>query len=170
MAKMTMMKENGVTSDEIVRCWDSSTIVHYLAGTNESQNTHLADIVRETEERNQRILVSRLATAEVAHLGNPQDVLTAETAIRRFFTRDAVFVAELTAPIATLARSLVRNFRFKGADAVHIATAIANEVKTLETFDSGMLQRGKLIERSDIYNLEIQIPHHSGQQGIPGFS
>lgn len=169
MAKMTT-KGIGVTSDEIIRCWDSSTIVHYLAGTNESQSSRLADFVRETEELNQRILVSRLATAEVAHLGNPQDVQTAEIAIRRFFSRDAVFIAELTNPITTLARALVRNFRFKGADAVHVATAITNQVKTLETFDNGMLQRGEFIKHSDTYNLEIQTPQHSGQQGMPNFS
>lgn len=156
--------------NKISRAWDSTTIVYYLGKHQLSEKHRLNEVVDQVFKNNEQILVSQLALAEVAHLGNPRDVQTAETAIRRFFTRDAVFIAELTEPITTLARSLIRNFRFKGADAVHVATAITNKVKTLETFDNGMLQRGELIKHSDTYNLDIQTPQHSGQQGMPNFS
>ena len=156
--------------NKIARAWDSTTIVYYLGRHQLSEKHGLNDIVDQVFRNNEQILVSQLALAEVAYFGNSRVTSEVEPIIVEFFGQDFIKVATFTDEIARVARSLVRNFRFKGADAVHIATAIANEVKTLETFDSGMLQRGEMIERSGIYNLEIQIPQHSGQQGIPGFS
>lgn len=156
--------------NKISRAWDSTTIVYYLGKHQLSEKHRLNEVVDQVFKNNEQILVSQLALAEVAYFGNSRVTNEVEPIIVEFFGQDFIKIASFTDEIARVARSLIRNFRFKGADAVHVATAITNQVKTLETFDNGMLQRGELIKHSDTYNLDIQTPQHSGQQGMSSFS
>ena len=159
---------NTTTSElQIARAWDAVVVLDYLAGTERSKHHQLMDIVANEENSGRKILVSRLCTAEVAYFGPDRLSAEAECAIVDFFNSDTVLIAELTEEIAATARRLVREFRFDGADAVHVATAIEHGVSIVETFDCRMLTRGGEMKAAGEYDTIVTKPSFSGQSMLP---
>ena len=152
---------------QIVRAWDAVVITYFLAGGEHARRLKLDEIVRETAANQSKILVSRLATAEVAYFGNNRNHDEVEPHIVAFFASNAIMVADVTDAITKLARRLVRDFRFDGADAVHVATAVHFEVPSIETCDSQMLGAGERMRNSGRYMTEVVEPTYSGQPGLP---
>ncbi len=152
---------------QCVRAWDSVVVLDFLAGTRRSKDHNLLDIVANEDNEGRKILVSRLCTAEVAFFGRRRNSGAAERAIVDFFKSDTILIAELTEAIAAIARSLVREFRFDGADAVHIATAVHHGASLIETFDDRMLSRGRGMKTSVKFNTEVVKPSLLGQSTLP---
>ena len=151
----------------VERVWDSNVIVSFLAGDQLAGQFRLAEIIQTTITNNSRILVSRLATAEVAYFGNNRDHKEIEPLILAFFKSDAVVVAELSETISRIARSLVREYRFDGADAVHVATAVNFGIPNVETFDHRLLRRGRAFNDSGQFDTKITKPSFQGQPALP---
>ena len=157
-----------MTSDlQIARLWDAVVVLDYLDGSQRSKEYQLKDIVANEENSGRKILVSRFCTAEVAYFGPDRLSADAERTIVDFFNSDTVLIAELTGDIAMTARSLVRKFRFDGADAVHVATAIEHGVAALETFDCRMLKQGLEMKVAAKYDTIVTKPSFSGQSMLP---
>ncbi len=157
-----------MTSDlQIARLWDAVVVLDYLDGSQRSKVYQLKDIVANEENSGRKILVSRLCTAEVAYFGPDRLSAEAERAIVDFFNSDTVLIAELTGDIAKTARSLVREFRFDGADAVHVATAIEHGVSVFETFDCRLLKQGMEMKVGAKYDTIVTKPSFSGQSMLP---
>ncbi len=151
----------------ISRAWDAVVITYFLAGGERARSLNLQEIVREAMENQSKILVSRLATAEVAYFGDNRNHDEVEPDIVAFFASDAIVVADVTDAITRLARRLVREFRFDGADAVHVATAVHFEVPRIETCDLRMLRAGELMRHSGRYATDVVEPTFNGQPGLP---
>lgn len=149
-----------------VRAWDSVVVLDFLEGTQRSADHNLLDIVANEEHEGRRILVSRLCTAEVAFFGDNRNNPAAEISIVDFFKSEAIMIAELTEEIAAIARGLVRDFRFDGADAVHVATAVYHGASLIETFDDRMLRRGNDMKTSSRFNTEVVTPSLVGQSTL----
>jgi len=117
------------------RVWCSCTIIDYLQGTPRAKPCD--DIIKQCERRELEILVSVLAVAEVAQTtkGDPDPALT----IREFFSRHYVIPVNVDLLVAEEAQRLVREHGLKGADAIHLATAIVHRVPILETFDDKLI-------------------------------
>ena len=154
-------------SQNIARAWDAMVIMDYLAGTQRARDYKLREIVVEASANDSKILVSRLATAEVAFLGNDRTEDVVEPEIVKFFSSSVIVVADVTDGVAKLARSLVRDFRFDGADAVHVATALLFGVPRIETFDRQMIQAGASMQQDGTHEIEIVNPKLDGQQALP---
>ena len=148
----------------ITRAWDAVVIMDYLAGTQRSRDYKLREIVADAAANQSKILVSRLATAEVAFFGNDRNEHVVEPEIVKFFSSTVIVVADVTDAVARLARRLVRDFRFDGADAVHVATAILFGVPRIETFDGNMIRSGISTQQDGTLDIEIVNPTLDVQQ------
>ena len=117
------------------RVWCSCTIIDYLQGTSRAQPC--VDIIRQCEHRELELLVSVLAIAEVGTTdkNDPNDLAR----IKEFFGRNYVIPVNVDIFVAEHAQRIVRQFGLSGADAVHLATAVAYNVPILETFDDKLI-------------------------------
>ena len=148
------------------RVWDSSTILAYLGGETDF-GTSMEGIVELTRQGEIQILVSTLATIEVAYLrGVEGDV--SEDIIVDFFNRDFVVPIALDARISAVSRGLVRKYgRDLGLgshDAAHLATSIVWNVPVLEAVDSDLLQLDGLEGQPLI---SVRTPLYEGPQPFP---
>lgn len=115
------------------RLWDANVPLDYLSGNSRVQPD--CDLIIEQAERGQlEIVVSTIAEAEVAYIEG-YSASDSEAKIREFFSRDYVVVAGVDSPIARIARGLIRDWKLKPADAIHLATAIRWHIPILETSD-----------------------------------
>ena len=89
------------------------------------------------------IVVSALAMIEAAYLVGYSDN-DAESRIREFFGRRYVVPVQIDAPIAAIARDLIRRHhdtrRIDPGDATHLATAIQWKIPIIETTDDDLLR------------------------------
>lgn len=131
-----------MTTQRDIRLWDSSVIIAYL-GNEPRYRDVLLGIVEDAEQGNLSIVVSSLATVEVAYVGGVDNDV-AEAVIRDFFANDYIITATIDPRIAATARRLVRQYGqrlgLRPPDATHLATAITLGVPTIETMDTDMLR------------------------------
>ena len=151
------------------RVWDSSTILAYLGGETDF-GVAMEGIVELARQGNIQILVSTLATIEVAYLrGLDSDV--SEDIIVDFFNRDFVIPIAIDARISAVSRGLVRKYgRHLGLgphDAAHLATSIVWNVPVLEAVDSDLLQ---LDGREGQPPISVRTPLYEGSRPLPGMS
>ena len=124
------------------RLWDSSVIIDYLVGR---ADVGLAceRIIERAEHGEFEIVVSALATVEVAYVRGSDDA-DSEAMIREFFSRSYVIPAAIDVQTAAIARELIRRHRterrLKPADATHLATAIQLKIPLIETTDPDLLR------------------------------
>ena len=91
------------------RLWDSCVIIDYLvgrAGVAES----CSNIIEQAERGEIEIVVSALATIEVAYLQGFDDQ-DSEAKIREFFGRSYIIPAAIDVRVASLARDLIRKYK-----------------------------------------------------------
>ena len=124
------------------RLWDSSVIIGYLSGSLEVLEIS-KQIIAQAERGELEIVVSAVATVEVAYLRGLDDQ-DSETMIQEFFGRDYIVPVNIDLPVASIARGLVRKYgtgpKLKPPDATHLATAIHVGVPLIETTDPDLLQ------------------------------
>ena len=80
----------------ITRAWDAVVITDFLAGTDRGSKFDLREIVGEASENRTKILVSRLATAEVAYFGISREHDEVEPHVVAFFSSNVILVADVT--------------------------------------------------------------------------
>ena len=151
------------------RLWDSSVVIGYLAGYPETaEDCRL--VIEQAERGELEILVSAMATIEVAYLAGSDDE-DSELKIREFFSRDYIIPVGIDVRVASIARDLVRRHRtapnLKPPDAVHLATAIQWNVPVIETTDTDLLRLDGLEGDPPI---TIRRPLYEGPRRLPGIS
>lgn len=125
------------------RLWDSCVIIGYLAGS-AGPYEDCGQIIARAERGEVEIVVSTIATIEVAYLKGMSDI-DSEAIIREFFSRDYVITVSVDPPIAAISRRLVRthrstNTRLRPADATHLATALHVGAPLIESTDPHLLR------------------------------
>ena len=108
------------------RLWDSCVVIGYLAGY-ENLKPDCPLIIQQAERGELKIVVSAMATIEVAFLeGYSSDA--SERLIQEFFSREYIIPVAIDSPISAITRRLIRNYRdslkIKPPDAAQLATAI----------------------------------------------
>lgn len=147
------------------RLWDSCVVIGYLAGYSALQEQ--CELIVDAGKRGElEIVVSALAMVEAAYLAGYSDS-DAEARIREFFSRRYVIPVQIDAPVAAIARSLIRRHRsarrIKPEDATHLATAIQWHIPVVETTDDDLLRFDKVEGRPPI---AVREPLYEG--GVPG--
>ena len=142
--------------------WDSCSIIDYLKGADRAREC--SRIIEAAERGELEIVVSTLAEAEVARVGEPPLPEEQEAMIKEFFDREYVKRYGLDQRVAAQARAIVRTYGLKPADAVHVATALlAPGVHALESYDDRDMDR---IRNSSVplpRALIIRQPTYEGQ-------
>ena len=151
------------------RVWDSCIVIGYLAGYPALKEQ--CELIIETAKRGEvEIVVSALAMIEAAYLTGYSDN-DAEARIREFFGRQYVVPVQVDAPIAAIARDLIRRHRktrkIEPADATHLATAIQWKIPILETTDPDLLRFDR-VEGSPLIN--VREPRSEGGRALSFFS
>lgn len=124
------------------RLWDANVICGYLSGSNNPDIMPACGLIIDSAKRGEwEIVISTMSESEVAYLPgfSAQD---AEARILEFLSRDYVIRAASDISVAKIARRLIRAHRpgLKGADAVHMATALLWNIPILETIDLDLLR------------------------------
>ena len=149
------------------RLWDSCVIIDYLVGRAELAES-CSNIIEQAERGELEIVVSTLATIEVAYLAGSTDQ-DSEMKIREFFGRTYIIPAAIDMRVASLARRLVRKYRsgpkLKPPDAAHLATAIQWGVPVIETTDPDLLRLDRLEGEPPI---AIRRPLYEGPMRMSG--
>jgi predicted nucleic acid-binding protein len=149
------------------RLWDSCVIIDYLAGRADVAKA-CSEIIKQAERGEIEIVVSVIATIEVAYLAGSDDQ-DSEARIRELFGRSYIIPAAIDVRVASLARHLVRKYRIspkiKPPDAAHLATAIQWDIQVVETTDPDLL---RLDGREGDPPITIRRPHYEGPIRMPG--
>lgn len=149
------------------RLWDSSVIVGYLAGQQDLAEV-CENIIARAERGEIEIVVSAMATIEVAYLRGEDDIVS-EARIRELFSRPYIIPAAIDVRIASIARVLVRKYRYgprlKPPDAAHLATAIQWQIPLIETTDPDLF---RLNGREGDPLITVRKPLFEGTLQLPG--
>ena len=149
------------------RVWDSSTVIAYLGGEPKFGGS-LEGIIELARQGSIQILVSTLATIEVAYLRDRGDQVSEEI-IADFFSRDFVIPIAIDVRVSAVSRGLVRKYGqgygLTPHDAAHLATAIAWNVPVLEAVDSDLLH---LDGREGQPLISVRTPLYEGPRPLPG--
>ena len=149
------------------RLWDSCVIIDYLVGRTEVAESCL-NIIEQAERGEIEIVVSALATIEVAYLQGFDDQ-DSEAKIREFFGRSYIIPAAIDVRVASLARDLIRKYKLgpklKPPDAAHLATAIQWGVPVIESTDPDLL---RLDGREGVPPIMIRRPLYEGTMRMSG--
>ena len=150
-----------------IRLWDSCVIIDYLGG-NDAVRQACSGIIAQAERGELEIMVSALATVEVAYLRGLSDQ-DSEAMITELFGRDYIIPAAVDVRVATEARRLIRKYRsgpkIKPADATHLATAIQWSIPVIETTDPDLL---RFNQREGNPRITIRQLSYEGLRPIPG--
>lgn len=119
------------------RVWDASTIIRYLAGS-EDAKPDVPRIIDDAVRGDTEIVVSAIAECEVAKLEG-YDAAAAKSLITNFFNRPYILRATVDPFVSRETRRLVRERGLKPPDAIYVATAIRLQVPLLETYDNKLL-------------------------------
>ena len=148
------------------RLWDSSVIIDYLGGQAEIREA-CEGIVSRAERGEVEIVVSTLATVEVAYLEGLDDQASEET-IAELFSRDYFIPVAIDTRVSAIARELIRKYRtgpkLKPPDATHLATAVQWRIPVVESTDPDLLRLDKLegdppiVVRKPLYEGTLRIP------------
>ncbi|MBI4303386.1 MAG: type II toxin-antitoxin system VapC family toxin [Chloroflexi bacterium] len=125
------------------RLWDSCIVIGYLSGQ-QYIKTDCDQIIQQAERGELEIVVSTVASAEVAFLPHLSDS-DSELKIQEFFSRKYVVIAAFDISVARIVRRLIRDYKnldppLKPADAIHIATALQWQIPIIETTDPDLLR------------------------------
>ena len=108
----------------------------------------------------------------MAHLG-ASDPSDAEAIISAFFSEAYVKVIQLDRQVARVARELIRaahqqDLSIRGADAVHIASAIHHKVPVFESTDRPLLRNLGQLDYPGAATLVAREPTYEGPATFPG--
>ena len=79
--------------------------------------------------------------------------------IKKFFEEKYVVTIPLDIPIAELAREIYFNYKISSKDAIHVASAIFDEIHVLNTFDQELLDNNGKIGTPPLKIVKPNIPY-----------
>ena len=147
--------------------WDSDCILGWLK--NEPDKNQLCEGTLDAAEKGKiKIGVSALSLVEVLRVkGHKKLTANNEKKIRRFFDNDYFVLYDVDQWIGEKARDLVWQYNVEPKDAIHTATAVLNNISTLNTFDNKLLGLDNSIPLDDSSsNLRICKPDINPQCDI----
>jgi predicted nucleic acid-binding protein len=123
-----------------IRYWDSVTFLAYLGEETQDNRLERCEHVIDLAKGGQvAILTSALTLVEVLHIkGLRRLSQDSEQKIHDFFLHEWIVVRNVDRKIAEDARQLVWKQRIEPKDAIHVATALANNADRLDTFDNAL--------------------------------
>lgn len=146
------------------RYWDSDCFLSWLQA--EAGKAHVCEAVLEEAENGRVLLVtSALTLAEVLYLRDHTPIPREhKQKVIDFFKNEYIAVRNVTRRVAEEARELVWENGVKPKDAIHVATALHDDLDILNTFDQ------KLIAKSGVVGnplLRIERPQPPAQGKLP---
>jgi predicted nucleic acid-binding protein len=150
----------------LAHAWDSSVVADYLAGKPRAA-PHARAIADAARRGECQIWVSTFVEVEVAYLEGFADS-RAESIIVEFLNQDYVFRVALDPFVAETARAVIRRYRIKGKDAVHVASALRWNVPVFETFDDELIRKLAPLAAGerDLGRLTVREPLYEGQRQL----
>lgn len=142
---------------------DSNVYLAWLRG--EGGRTEIArELLTAGEQHRLTIVASTLVYAEVCGHGEVRsaEAEDVDAKVDAFFERGFLRWVEVDLPTARHARTLSREHRLRGADAVHLASAVRGRAESFMTWDTKDFPIGRVIE-----NMRIQEPEARGQGTLP---
>ena len=147
--------------------WDSDPFLGYLQQEADKFERCKATL-QQAKDGHVLIVTSTLTLAEVLWMRNaPKIQFEKSVIVRRFFAHSYIRLRAVTRRVAELAQDLVWHHDIRPKDAIHVATALEAEVRTLETFDDGLIKKSGRIGSG---SLIIRLPLLAAQPELPGFN
>lgn len=142
---------------------DSNVYLAWLRGEEGRVDT-ARELLTAGEEHRLAIVASTLVYAEVCGHGDVRsaDAEGVDAKIRTFFERGFLRWVEVDLPTARHARTLSRQYGLRGADAIHLSSAIRVKAGRFMTWDAKDFPLGQVIE-----GVAIQEPEAYGQGTLP---
>lgn len=151
--------------------WDSCVYIDCIQ-QNPDRHVLLDSIVKQARNGEIVLVASALVLAEVAKLKDPDATREQETKrICRFFENDFIKFRDVTRRIAEQAADMTRLHSIKPSDAIHVATALACECISFQTYDGEQGRGGKLIALNGKIGhppLRIEVPRVVSKDDPPG--
>ncbi len=123
-----------------LRYWDSCCCLTWL---NEEEEFELCrGTLHEASLGNAQIRTSAFTSIEVLYLKTKGkiDKEKSKRVIEEFFNRDFILSIVVDIPIADIARDIFLNYGVGHKDAIHVASAIYDEIPIFNTFDKELLK------------------------------
>ena len=134
--------------------WDSCVYISCIEGTPDRVDV-LHKILQLAEAGEIVFVASALVIAEVSRIKNSAaDVAEQAKTIRAFFENDFIAVRGVDRKTAEDAAEIGRQTGLRGADCVHVATAIRWKCRSFQTYDGEMGNPKKLLA----FNGKIGVP------------
>jgi len=144
--------------------WDSCAYISCIEETPGRRDV-LWQIVRQAEAGEIVFVASALVIAEVSRLKNsPLSKKEQARKIQEFFENDFIKIRVLDRKTAEDAAEIGRQFGLRGADTVHVATALRAKCHSLQTYDGENGEAKKLLAfdgRIGTPPLKIELPRIS---------
>jgi predicted nucleic acid-binding protein len=142
---------------------DSNVYLAWLRGEGGRVDT-ARDLLTAGEEHRLTIVASTLVYAEVCGHGEVRSAGAegVDAKIRTFFERGFLRWVEVDLTTARHARELSRRYGLRGADAIHLSSAIRGKAAHFMTWDTKDFSIGQIIE-----GVTVQEPEAYGQQTLP---
>lgn len=150
-------------------CWDSNCWISLIVGTPE-RIPGLKRVAEAARRGDLEIITSFLAMAETARgrtaPNDPASQTTLDT-IRAAFEVEYLIPVLVDRLVAYRAQELLRKYKLRGADGVHLATALLNAADALHTWDGDLLAiDGKEVASHGV-TLRIKPADWTAQQALP---
>lgn len=129
------------------RYWDSNAFLGWLAGETDKV-PYCRPVLEAAQTGNLMIVTSALTIAEVLWLKGQQKIAPSQAKkIEDFFRHRWIVVREVDRFIAEDARQLVWDKNVKPKDAIHLATALRQDVvlDQFDTFDHGLIKLSRAL-------------------------
>jgi predicted nucleic acid-binding protein len=142
---------------------DSNVYLAWLRGEQGRAET-ARELLTAGEEHRLTIVASTLVYAEVCGHGEVRsaEAEDVDAKIRTFFERGFLRWVEVDLPAARQARTLSREHGLRGADAIHLASAIRGRTERFMTWDTKDFPIGQTVE-----GVRVQEPEAYGQGTLP---
>lgn len=123
------------------RYWDSDCFLGWLQAEADKQEA-CRSVIEEAKAGSILIITSALTIAEVLAMRNYTRIDPRQRQmVEQFFRHDYIAVQNLTRRLAEAAREVVWDHGIAGKDAIHVATALATNVVSLNTFDGNLIKK-----------------------------
>lgn len=128
-----------------LRYWDSCCCLTWLEEQTEFELCR--GTLHEASQGNVQIRTSAFTPIEVLYLKTKGkiDKEKSKRVIEEFFNRDFIIPIVVDIPIADLARDIFLNYGVGHKDAIHVASAIYDEIPIFNTFDKNLLKKDGVI-------------------------
>lgn len=151
------------TKEKRIVYWDSDAFLGIL-NAEADKITECDEVWQEAQNGTFQIVTSTLTIAEVIHQkGTPKLDPSKRSRVTNFFLAKWITLRPVTRSIAELARDVVWDNAIKPKDAVHIATAAADKIAEMHSFDGDLLKSSPV----DVAGFVVTITRPKGTGAMP---